>query len=108
MPSAELARNRANDLLDTYGKRSPKAIACLEDPFSFYYFPDARKISSSNIIERLNCEIRRCTSIVGIFPNEDSYIRLVTTYLMEYAEDWSVSRAYLSKEFIEATLLTAA
>ena len=92
-PSAEAARKRANDLIDTYAKRFPKAAACLEngleDSLSFYSFSnlDARKISSSNMIERLNKEIRRRTSVVGIFPNEDSYIRLVTTYLMEYAED---------------------
>ena len=47
-------------------------------------------------------------NVVGIFPNESSYVRLVTTYLMEYAEDWSVSRAYLSQESIAATLLVAA
>lgn len=47
-------------------------------------------------------------SVVGIFPNESSYVRLVTTYLMEYAEDWSVSRAYLGQESIAATLTTAA
>ena len=69
---------------------------------------DARKISSSNMIERLNREIRRRTSVIGIFPNEASYVRLVTTYLMKYAEDWSVSRAYLSQESIQATLLIAA
>lgn len=39
--------------------------------------------------------------------SRSSYVRLVTTYLMEYAEDWSVSRAYLSKESIAATLLVA-
>ena len=60
------------------------------------------------MIERLNREILRRTSVVGIFPNESSYVRLVTTYLMEYAEDWSVSRAYLSQESIAATLLVAA
>ena len=113
-PSAEAARKRANDLIEIYEKRFPKAVTCLEngleDSLSFYSFPnlDTRKISSSNMIERLNKEIRRRTSVVGIFPNEDSYIRLVTTYLMEYAEDWSVSRAYLSKESIEATLQSAA
>lgn len=100
--------------LCTYAKRFPKAVQCLEngleDSLIFYTFPklDARKISSSNMIERLNREIRRRTSVVGIFPNEASYVRLVTTYLMEYAEDWSVSRAYLSQESIQATLLIAA
>ena len=113
-PTAELARKRAYDVMDAYAKRFPKAVQCvengLEDSLTFYAFPklDARKISSSNMIERLNREIRRRTSVVGIFPNEASYVRLVTTYLMEYAEDWSVSRAYLSQESIEATLLIVA
>ena len=113
-PTAELARKRAYEVIDTYAKRFPKAVECLEngleDSLTFYAFPklDARKISSSNMIERLNREIRRRTSVVGIFPNEASYIRLVTTYLMEYAEDWSVSRAYLSQESIVETLLAAA
>ena len=82
----------------------------MEDSLAFYAFPkrDARKISSSNMMERLNREIRRRTSVVGIFPNEESYVRLVTTYLMEYTEDWSVSRAYLSQQSIEVTLRMAA
>jgi transposase-like protein len=72
----------------------PKAIEVLEDgledSLSFYAFPelDARKTASTNMLERLNKEIRRRTNVVGIFPNPDSYLRLVTTYLMEYAEDW--------------------
>ena len=110
-PTAELARKQ---VIDTDSKRFPKAVHCLEngleDSLAFYAFPklDARKISSSNMIERLNREIRRRTSVVGIFPNEESYVRLVTTYLMEYTEDWSVSRAYLSQQSIEATLRMAA
>ena len=106
-PSAESARKRAAELAEKYGCRFPKAIRCLEDgledSLAFYVFPqlDFRKISSSNMLERLNKEIRRRTSAVGIFPNEDAYIRLVTTYLMEYAEDWSVSSAYLSEDSIQ-------
>ncbi len=113
-PSTEIARKCANNLIDIYGKRFLKAVTCLEnclkDLLSFYSFPDldARKISSSNMIERLNKKIRRHTSVIEIFPSKDSYIRFVTTYLMEYAEDWSVSRAYLSKDSIEATLQIAA
>ena len=36
--------------------------------------------------------------------SEDSYLRLVTTYLIEYAEDWAVSRAYLNPKSIQALL----
>ena len=113
-PTAEFARKRAYDVIDSYAKRFPKAVQCLEDgledSLAFYAFPrlDARKISSSNMIERLNREIRRRTSVIGIFPNESSYVRLETAYLMEYAEDWSVSRAYISHASIAATLTTAA
>ena len=100
--------------MDFYAKRFPKAVQCLEDELedslAFYAFPmmKKKKISFSNMIERLNREIRRCTRVVGIFPDESSYVRLVTAYLMEYAEDWSVSRAYISHESIAATLTTAA
>lgn len=113
-PSAELARQRAEHLSERYEKRFPRAMEILEegleDSLAFYAFPelDARKISSTNMLERLNKEIRRRTNVVGIFPNPNSYLRLVTTYLMEYAEDWSVSRAYLSLKSIQTLLRGAA
>ncbi|BAL01112.1 putative transposase for insertion sequence element [Oscillibacter valericigenes Sjm18-20] len=113
-PSAELARQRARQLAKRYEKRFPKAIEILEegleDSLAFYAFPelDARKISSANMLERLNKEFRRRTNVVGIFPNRDSYLRLVTTYLMEYAGDWSISRAYLNPKSIQTLLLNAA
>ena len=62
----------------------------------------ARKVSSNNMLERLNKEIRRRTRVVGIFPNPESYLRLVTVYLMEYSEDWSVTRSYLSEESLQS------
>lgn len=113
-PSAELARQRAEQLAEQYRKRFPKAIELLEDGLedspAFYAFADldTRKTSSTNMLERLNKEIRRRTNVVGIFPDPDSYLRLVTTYLMEYAEDWSVSRAYLNSISVHALLQNAA
>lgn len=102
-PNKELAQERAKALADRYETRFPKAIETLEngleDSLAYYAFPevDARKISSTNMLERLNKEIRRRTTVVGIFPNEASYLRLVTTYLMEYADDWSsAAKAYIS------------
>jgi putative transposase len=65
---------------------------------------DSRKIASTNTLERLNKEIRRRTWVVGIFPNQESYVRLVTTYVIEYAEDWSVSRSYLSEQSLQELL----
>jgi len=113
-PSVCLARQRAGQLSEQYGKWVPKAIELLEDgledSLAFYAFPDLypRKISSTNMLERLNEEIRRRTNVVGIFSNPDSYLRLVTTYLMGYAEDWSVSRAYLNPQSIQALLQNVA
>ena len=109
-PGDKIARERANALMDKYGSRYLQAIKRLEegleDSLVFYSYPelDKRKISSSNMIERPNREIRRRTSIVGIFPNESSYVRLVTAYLMEYSEDWSTSKAYIKEESIFALL----
>lgn len=111
----ELAYRRAEDLCQQYERRFPKAIRYLEDgledSLAFYTFPqqlDARKISSTNVLERLNREIRQRTNVAGIFPNPNAYTRLVTTYLMEYAEDWASSRAYLCERSVQTLLSPAA
>ena len=109
-PSDSVARERAHALIEKYKNRFPKATECLEegleDSLTFYGYPDLdqRKVASSNMIERLNREIRRRTVVVGIFPNEASYVRLVTSYLMEYSEDWTTSRCYIQKAAISAML----
>ena len=113
-PTREQAYRRAEALCQQYERRFPKAIRCLEagleESLAFYAFPqlDARKISSTNVLERLNREIRRRTNVVGIFPNPEAYTRLVTTYLMEYAEDWASSRAYICERSIQALISSAA
>ena len=56
---------------------------------TFYAFPklDARKISSSNMLEWLNKEFRRRSNVVPVFPSMGAYLRLLTTYVNEYIED---------------------
>ena len=104
----ETAKQRAQELADQYKEKCPKAVETLEegleDALTFLAFPklDARKVSSNNMLERLNKEIRRRTRVVGIFPNPESYLRLITVYLMEYSEDWSVTRSYLSEESLKS------
>jgi len=108
-PDIESAKAYANSLMDQYENLYPSAIEVLElgleDSLQFYNFErmDFRKISSTNMLERLNREIRRRTNVVGIFPSMDSYIRLVITYLIEYAEDWSSGRCYIKPETIQLT-----
>lgn len=97
----------AEHLMDTEEKQYPAAIRTLEegleDTLQFFHFEemDHRKISSTNLLERLNKEIRRRTRVVGVFPSQDAYIRLVTSYLMEYSEDWSTGRSYIHPKIIE-------
>src|SRR5690606_27345796 len=103
-PDYESAKRYAELLIEEYEARFPKAVEVLanglEDSLQFYEFSeiDGKKISSTNVLERLHKEIRRRSKVVGIFPSMDSYIRLISCYLIEYAEDWETSRCYIRKE----------
>jgi putative transposase len=106
-PDQESARNYAKQFMLEYEKRFPDAVAILEsgldDSIMFYDYPliDKRKISSTNVLERLNKEIRRRSRVVGIFPSRKSYIRLITSYIIEYAEDWEVERSYIKSSALD-------
>ena len=106
-PDIESARRYALQLIEEFRYLYPDAIEILEngleDSLQFYHFSylDKRKVSSTNNLERLHREIRRRTRVVGIFPNRESYIRLVSCYLIEYSEDWISERGYLSRWSLE-------
>ena len=60
------------------------------------------KLCSNNPIERLNGEIKRCTNVVGIFPNEAAITRLIGAILLEQNDEWAVQRArYMMPETME-------
>jgi putative transposase len=106
-PDIESARRYALQLIEEFRDLYADAIEILEngleDSLQFYHFSylDKRKVSSTNNLERLHREIRRRTRVVGIFPNRESYIRLVSCYIIEYDEDWISERSYLSKWSLE-------
>ena len=102
-PNKEEAIKAANLLSSDYEDRYQAAIDCLmdglEDSLQFYEYPevDKRRISSTNVLERINREVRRRSRVIGVFPSQMSYIRLITMYLIEYSEDWEAEHRYLSK-----------
>ena len=105
-PDYDSAKKYANSLIDDFESKYPEAVKTLEegleDSLQFFSFAeiDSRKIASTNLLERLNREVRRRTQVVGIFPSMDSYIRLVTSYLIEYSEDWCSGRSYINPKII--------
>lgn len=66
--------------------------------FTVFDFPQEhwKKLRTSNLAERVNKELKRRTKIVGIFPNCDSCLRLVTALLIEMDEEWDQGRNYLN------------
>ena len=111
-PDKRSALSVATMIIDEYEKRFSEAIKCLEDgledSLQFYEFPqiDKRKISSTNVVERIIREIRRRSRVIGVFPNRESYVRLTTCYLIEYSEDWINERSYIKHDNIITALET--
>jgi putative transposase len=71
-------------------------------------FPEKhwKHIYSSNLIERLNKEIRRLLNVVSVFPDRDSVIRFGGAILIGQNDEWSVAeRRYLSKESMDELML---
>lgn len=57
-----------------------------------------RRLRTTNLLERLNQEIKRRTRVVGIFPNEAACLRLISAFLMEKSESWLLGHRYVSFE----------
>jgi len=81
----------ASDLADWMEVAIPEGLTVFDFPESH-----RRRIRTSNMLERVNQEIKRRTRVVRIFPNPSSCLRLVSAILMETDEDWETGRIYLN------------
>ena len=92
--------------LAKWQSKYPKLCAWVEDnieeTLSYYRLPLAhhKHMKSTNMLERLNQEIKRRTHVVRIFPNAESCLRLVRALAVETHEAWLEGTRYLNMEHL--------
>lgn len=93
------------DLAAWIGKwagRYPKLVDWVEqnigETLTFYRLPRQhhKHLKSTNMLERLNEEIKRRTRVVRIFPNAASCLRLIRALCVETHEAWLEDSRYLN------------
>ena len=60
-----------------------------------------KRLRTTNMLERVNQELKRRSRVVRIFPNPKSCLRLFTALLKEWHEDWAYGRKYLNMDLLK-------
>jgi putative transposase len=74
----------------------------IEQTFSFYRLPRQhhKHMKSTNMLERINEELRRRTRVVRIFPNAESCLRLIRALAVEQHEEWIEGTRYVNMDLL--------
>ena len=100
-PDLNTAQKRLSDMMDTYENILPKLVDKIDRDVAHcltcFHFPQQhrKRIRTTNLLERLNREIKRRADVVQIFPNEEACERLIGALCMEWSEEWIAGRRYL-------------
>ena len=103
----EEARRDLAAWLQKWQQKYPKLCNWVEDnieqTLSFYKLPlpHHKHLKSTNMLERLNEEIKRRTLVVRIFPDGSSCLRLVRALAVETHENWIEATRYLNMDFLK-------
>ncbi len=103
-PDKEEAQRLLDLSIEKYKKSASKLSEWMEtnipEGFAVFKFPvnQRKKLRSTNMVERLNREIKRRTRVATLIPNEASLLRLVSAILSETSEEWETGRRYLPKK----------
>ena len=105
--NGEEARRDLAAWLGKWQSRYPKLCdwveANIEQTFSFYRLPQQhhKHMKSTNMLERLNEELKRRSLVVRIFPNAQSCLRLLRALAVEMHENWIEATRYLDMELLK-------
>lgn len=103
----EEARRDLAAWLAKWQKKYPKLCdwveESIEETWTYYRLPleHHKHMKSTNMLERLNEEIKRRTYVVRIFPNAASCLRLVRALGVEIHENWIEATRYLNMELLQ-------
>ena len=90
--------------LSKWSARYPRLTTWVEETIeytlTFFRLPRQhhKHLKSTNMLERLNEEIRRRTYVVRIFPNAESCLRLVRALAVETNENWMEANRYINMD----------
>ena len=104
--------------LSKWSEKYPSLCEWVEEnigeTLSFYKLPylHHKHLKSTNMLERMNQEIKRRTHIIRTFPNPESCLRMVRALAVETHEAWQVETRYLNMDELkeykkEAQYMTA-
>jgi transposase-like protein len=103
-PDRHEAKRLLGQTVAKYHTAAPKLAAWLEENLpeglTVFEFPAShrRRLRTTNMLERVNKELKRRTRVATLFPNDDSLLRLVSAVLIEISEDWETAKVYLNNE----------
>ena len=104
--SHEEARRDLAAWLDKWQKKYPKLCDWVEEniekTLTYYRLPiqHHKHLKSTNMLERINEEIRRRTRVIRIFPNVASCLRLVRALTVEMHENWIEATRYINMDLL--------
>jgi len=102
------ARSAFEALAEEFEGKAEAALeileAGLEDAIAVLVLPAKyrRRLRTTNMLERLNEELRRRERVIRIFPNNDSALRMIGALLVEQHERWISSKRYFNMDEYES------